>query len=175
MDINQLYTAAIDKWGIDNQIIVAIEEAAEFQKELTRKLRNGTDNSQFDSLLADEMADLSIMIEQVTAMFNLKKDVEKSRRYKLNRLAERIGCRSEFNAHHLEKEKLIHSIMGCTSPHLKSENVCFNRLKRTKYSNCIKLIKGYATKSTQVIDPIELEKLLISELEEIYLILSKKI
>ena len=98
MTKEELYIRAKDWFGLQNQVIVAIEEASEFQKELTKKLRNGIADKTFDSLLADEIADLTIMIEQITLAFNLKDDIESLKKYKLNRLAERIECRSEFSA-----------------------------------------------------------------------------
>lgn len=56
---------AIRKFGIRPQVIVAIEELAELQKELTKWLRGKSTN---DGLM-EEMADVSIMLNQLQLIF----------------------------------------------------------------------------------------------------------
>lgn len=97
MTKNELYQTAIDSYNMPMQVIVAIEEASEFQKELTKVLRSGIGEISFVNL-CEEIADLEIMIEQIKFGYKLDKDVENYKKYKLNRLAERLNCRSEFNA-----------------------------------------------------------------------------
>lgn len=56
---------AIQKFGIRPQVIVAIEELSELQKELTKWLRGkGTREG-----LMEEMADVSIMLNQLELIF----------------------------------------------------------------------------------------------------------
>lgn len=56
---------AIKKFGYRSQVIVAIEELSELQKELTKWLRSkGTTDG-----LMEEMADVSIMLNQLQLIF----------------------------------------------------------------------------------------------------------
>ncbi len=56
---------AIKKFGPGHQVIVAIEELSELQKELTKWLRGKCNH---DGLL-EEMADVSIMLNQLELIF----------------------------------------------------------------------------------------------------------
>lgn len=58
---------AIDKWGPELQIIVAIEELSELQKELTKHLR-GKKNKE---AIIEEIVDVEIMIEQLKIIFEI--------------------------------------------------------------------------------------------------------
>ena len=61
------YTNAILAFGDQNQLIVAIEELSECQKEICKILRGGEDFRN----LAEEVADATIMLEQIRLMFNI--------------------------------------------------------------------------------------------------------
>ena len=56
---------AIKKFGYRPQVIVAIEELAELQKELTKWLRGKCN----PACLLEEMADVSIMLNQLQLIF----------------------------------------------------------------------------------------------------------
>lgn len=56
---------AIQKFGIRPQVIVAIEELSELQKELTKWLRG---KGKHESMM-EEMADVSIMLNQLELIF----------------------------------------------------------------------------------------------------------
>lgn len=84
--MNDLYKRAAEVFGRENQIIVAIEEMAEATKELTKTLRSGGEVE----WLAEELADARIMIEQMEQLFGIESVVEKWRKMKLERLAERV-------------------------------------------------------------------------------------
>lgn len=56
---------AINKFGIRLQVIVAVEELSELQKELTKWLRGKCNPSG----LLEEMADVSIMLNQLQLIF----------------------------------------------------------------------------------------------------------
>ena len=79
-----VYQAAVENWGERVQIIVAIEEFSELTKALTKTLRG------FDAKdsVAEEMADVEIMLGQLKVMFG---DNEEMFRAKLDRLVGRIG------------------------------------------------------------------------------------
>lgn len=90
--MNKLYEKAINKWGEPLQLIVAIEEMSELTKEITKHIR---DSSNW-SAIADELADVEIMLAQIKVMGEKEKywfnDVVESRKkYKLERLKERLN------------------------------------------------------------------------------------
>lgn len=76
---------AIDAWGKSSQLIICIEEMAELTKELSKNLR-GQDN---DLGIAEEVADVEIMLEQLKLIFDIRTDVECVKNDKLIRLDQR--------------------------------------------------------------------------------------
>ena len=83
---NELYARAKDKYGLEAQLIVAIEELSELQKELTKHLRGKGSRKN----IAEEVADVEIMIEQIRYLFNLGISVEMVKKIKLERLEKRL-------------------------------------------------------------------------------------
>lgn len=63
----QTYTNALTHFGKTNQLVVALEELSECQKEICKTMRG---DSNLDHL-AEEIADATIMLEQVRLIFNL--------------------------------------------------------------------------------------------------------
>lgn len=63
---NDLYKELIEEYG-DLQIVVAVEEMAELQQELTKALRGKPDIKH----IVEEMADVYIMLDQMKIMFNI--------------------------------------------------------------------------------------------------------
>lgn len=79
---------ALHVFGSQNQITVALEEMSELQKEFCKYLRN---DSSFSTVnIAEEMADVEIMLEQMKMLFRCDDAVEEQRQYKVQRLRERI-------------------------------------------------------------------------------------
>lgn len=81
----QTYTQLINHFGKRNQVIVAIEELSELQKELCKYLRDDSDLSH----LTEEMADVEIMLEQLKIIFENSKAIERVKNYKINRTQKR--------------------------------------------------------------------------------------
>lgn len=81
----KLYRQAIEKWGTA-QIIIAFEEMAELQKELSKYLR-GRENT---TEIAEEIADVEIMLEQMKVLFGIEDIVKDYKNQKLRRLEERL-------------------------------------------------------------------------------------
>ena len=82
----RVYEVAIDRYGIEPQLRLVIEEMSELTKELCKFFR-GKDN--LDNI-ADEAADVAIMLEQLQLIFNLH-DVSKHMDAKVERLAGKLG------------------------------------------------------------------------------------
>ena len=86
MPENHILQAALTIYGPDMQKIVAIEELSELQKELCKSLRCADNVGR----IAEEIADVQIMLQQLVILFDCKETVDKYRQYKLERLAGRI-------------------------------------------------------------------------------------
>ena len=85
----EIYRAAIQRWGIRAQIMMVYEEMAELQKELCK---NGRGKNNIEQI-ADEVADVEIMLAQLKIIFNIQDLVEQHRAFKLARLRSRIEGR----------------------------------------------------------------------------------
>lgn len=88
---DELYYQVLKKYGSDAQLTVAIEELSELIKELC-KYKRGFNNQ---SHIAEEVADVEIVIEQIKLIFKLSKDVERWKALKIVRLADRLKTESE--------------------------------------------------------------------------------
>ena len=86
----KLYRAAVQKWGLTLQMGMLMEESAELIQATHKVMR--TDMPVFWDHLAEEMADVEIMIEQISTMVDwqdLKVKKEQFKLQKLERLKER--------------------------------------------------------------------------------------
>ena len=77
---------AIATYGTRNQIVVAIEELSELQKELCKFLRNNTMEN-----ISEEIADVEIMLEQMIMIFSSRATVDLWKQRKLERLQNRLN------------------------------------------------------------------------------------
>lgn len=78
---------SIKQYDDKNQLIVALEELSELQKEICKKLR-GNENV---DMVIEEIADVYIMLEDLKQILNIKdKDIQREINFKLNRLEERM-------------------------------------------------------------------------------------
>ena len=69
----KIFRKALDTFGADMQVLVAIEELSELQKELCKN-RRGRENQ---TNIAEEIADVQIMIEQMMMLYDCEKMVDK--------------------------------------------------------------------------------------------------
>jgi NTP pyrophosphatase (non-canonical NTP hydrolase) len=81
-----LYLRALYEWGADAQTLMVFEEMSELQKELCKYIR-GRDNVEN---IADEIADVIIMLEQMMVLFACEQLVKERKEYKLERLKKRL-------------------------------------------------------------------------------------
>ena len=86
-----VYQAAIAHYGVDGQIWLAVEEMSELTNELAKLQRDRTTVE----ALVDELADVTIMMEQLRLMFGLNKEVQDRIDFKVHRLAVRVGAEPE--------------------------------------------------------------------------------
>lgn len=84
----KVYQQAIELHGVKAQRIVAIEELSELQKAICKFERNPSALAVAN--IAEEIADVEIMVEQLKMMFNIQEKVEKVKIGKINRLRNNI-------------------------------------------------------------------------------------
>ncbi len=91
MTNREVMKIAIDRYK-DMQLIVAIEELSELQKELTKALRNINNNKTINlENLVEEIADVEIMIEQIKMIFRIDDlEVKNVIQRKVNRLLNKL-------------------------------------------------------------------------------------
>ena len=86
-DRKKIYQAALRKWGADLQTMMAVEEMSELTKEICKIKRGKMD---LDAL-ADEIADVTIMLEQLREIYGLNDAVCDHMDAKILRLQSRVG------------------------------------------------------------------------------------
>ena len=87
MDRKEFYKTVVDTYG-KQQVVIAIEELSELQKELCKALRCKVN---FDNI-TEEIADVEIMLEQMKIYFAINEnEVEGMKKLKIKRTKERLG------------------------------------------------------------------------------------
>lgn len=86
-DRKKVYQSALRKWGVDLQTMMAVEEMSELTKEICKIKRGKMD---LDAL-ADEIADVTIMLEQLREIYGLNDAVCDHMDAKILRLQSRVG------------------------------------------------------------------------------------
>lgn len=81
-----VYNDALATFGTETQLTVALEEMSELQKEVCKALRGFTHPAE----LAEELADVTIMLEQLRLIFSIGPAVDQMVGRKLARLRQRI-------------------------------------------------------------------------------------
>lgn len=83
---NEIYEKALQLWGAKMQATVAAEEMSEVIKEITKMLRGELDREH----MAEEIADATIMLEQLRQMLNINDSVESWMDYKVAALKRKV-------------------------------------------------------------------------------------
>lgn len=91
----KIYTDAIKAFGTGAQLVVALEELSECQKEICKVLRGKGDMSH----LAEEVADATIMLEQLRLIFDINDAVCEEMDIKAQRLRHRITAVTSGDDH----------------------------------------------------------------------------
>lgn len=93
----EVYSAALATFGAEAQLIVALEEMSELQKEICKALRGQVHPAH----IAEEIADATIMLEQVRRIFCIPEEtVADMMDKKIARLAFRIAAHKEMESKH---------------------------------------------------------------------------
>lgn len=86
MNEKTVFETAIMEYGAYAQSMMLLEEMSELQKEICKSYR-GKDNAE---QIAEEIADVEIMLAQVKMIYGVAEDAEKWRNAKVKRLWERL-------------------------------------------------------------------------------------
>lgn len=87
-EVIELYKKAIETYGKDHQLTVAVEELSELTKEIC-KFKRGADNR---AEIIEEMADCYIMLQQLMIIFGIEaEEIENVKKQKIIRLQKTIG------------------------------------------------------------------------------------
>lgn len=87
----EIYLTALQVYGEETQITMVFEEMAELQKELCKYLRSSSPrNIEIVSHIAEEIADVEIMLEQMKLLFEITDAVERFKIVKVDRLRYRL-------------------------------------------------------------------------------------
>ena len=81
-----VFQKALDTWGADSQFLCLLEEMAELQDALCKYKRGRRTRED----IAEEMADVSIMLDQMKLHFRLEEEVEAQRARKVERIKGRL-------------------------------------------------------------------------------------
>lgn len=92
MNKERLFLLALTRYGVNAQIDMVFEEMSELQKELC-KYKRGKPNT---TAIAEEIADVEIMLEQMKQFFNIETEVEDCKAFKLMRLEERLTVENKY-------------------------------------------------------------------------------
>jgi len=73
----------VDNWGRDSQLMMLLEEMSELQKEVLKNMNRNKDNVKE---IAEETADVLIMLERLIYIYDIEDAVSKQAEFKVNRL-----------------------------------------------------------------------------------------
>jgi len=87
MSEREVFETALKTWGANPQTIMVFEEMSELQKELCKHARGKENVEQ----IAEEIADVQIMLEQMILLHGCEEAVRAYRCSKIERLKIRLG------------------------------------------------------------------------------------
>lgn len=88
---------AIQEYGVLNQIFMLFEEMSELQKEIVKFKRATKEQEIIETQknIIEEIADVTIMLEQIRIIFDIQNTFSKVYDFKINRLAERLDIQKD--------------------------------------------------------------------------------
>lgn len=87
----ELIEQVTSHFGEKNQLIKAIEEMSELQKELCKVVLNPNLTIKPTDEIIDELADVEIMTAQLRHIFGISEQVDERKEFKIERLKKRIN------------------------------------------------------------------------------------
>ena len=87
----QVLKKAIEKWGTDSQILMFFEEVGELMQAISKIYRDKGKGEYDLAILAEEIADVEIMLEQLKVIFGVEELARNIYRLKLKRLEEMLN------------------------------------------------------------------------------------
>ena len=87
-DEKLLYNDAYSKWGMRDQLDMVQEECAELIQAVSKVKRSETFH--ITDNFIEEIADVKIMLAQMEFVFGIRDEVEKVRKYKIERLRKKV-------------------------------------------------------------------------------------
>ena len=94
--MKQLLERVITSNGMNKQLDAAIEELSELIQAICKLKRYGYTDDECYFNLAEEMADVEIVLAELKLMFDNEDNVKKWRTYKLDRLEKRLNEKYSF-------------------------------------------------------------------------------
>ena len=91
MKPKELYKKAIEKWGAHFQILMFFEEVGELMQAISKVYRDKGKGEYDFAILAEEIADVEIMLEQLKIIFGIEELAKNIYRLKLKRLEEMLN------------------------------------------------------------------------------------
>ena len=86
----EICKTALTTWGKHRQIMMLLEEMSELQKEVLKNINREQDNI---DALAEETADVLIMLDQLMDMYHIRENVAKQAEFKVNRIKGYLGIK----------------------------------------------------------------------------------
>lgn len=82
----------LSHYGYKAQLLMAIEEMSELTKEICKGFR-GQENKQ---AIIEEIADVSLMLDQLVLLYSSKEEIEAIKQRKIERTLERIANKNDL-------------------------------------------------------------------------------
>ena len=89
LSINDIYKLAIDTYGSENQLNMAIEEMAELIQAIN-KTRRYPESLKAKDNVAEEMADVAIMLEQLALIYDCHNEAFNWKEHKIKKILENL-------------------------------------------------------------------------------------
>ena len=89
LSINDIYKLAIDTYGSENQLNMAIEELAELIQAIN-KTRRYPESLKARDNVAEEMADVAIMLEQLALIYDCHNEALNWKEHKIKKILENL-------------------------------------------------------------------------------------
>ena len=86
----ELCQNTVDSWGRDSQLMMLLEEMCELQKEVLKNMNRKQDNVK---AIAEETADVLIMLERLIHIYDIADQVDAQAAFKVNRVKGYLGMK----------------------------------------------------------------------------------